>query len=69
MEIDANSPDGNAYCIMGYVRRLLWDSGRELESPVVMARMKSSNYDNLCKVAEEVTFGSITVVNRGEDHE
>ncbi len=64
MEIDAKSPDGNAFTIMGYVTRLLKDASRGDEVETVMDRMKSGNYDNLCKVAEEVTYGSIKVVNR-----
>ena len=69
MEIDAKAPEGNAWCIMGVVKRLLEDTDRHDEIDTVMERMKSGNYDNLCKVAKEVTFGSITVVNRGENHE
>ena len=69
MEIDAKAPEGNAVFIMGAVRRLLADAGRADEIPGVTLRMKSGNYENLCKVAEEVTYGSITVVNRGEDHD
>lgn len=69
MEIDAKTPEGNSLVIMGIVSQLLEDSGRSDEIKDVMERMKSGNYGNLCKVAEEVTFGSITVVNRGEDHE
>jgi hypothetical protein len=68
MEIDARSPDGNAFAIMGYVSRLLKAAGREDELPAVMERMRSGDYRNLCAVAEEVTFGSIKVVNLdGED--
>ncbi len=70
MEIDARSPDGNAFAIMGYVRRLLQDSGRMKGWPKAEERMYAGNYDNLCAVAEEVTYGSIRVVNRrGENDE
>ena len=64
MEIDARSPDGNAFVIMGYVRRLLRESGRSKEWPLIQTKMLSGDYENLCKVAEEATYGSIVVVNR-----
>lgn len=62
MEIDKSSPQGNAFYILGAVSKLLKDVGREDEIPDVMKRMKSGDYENLCKVAEEVTHGSIKVV-------
>ena len=64
MKIDARKPEGNVFFIMGMVERLLKDSGRSREWPAVEKRMKASNYDNACDVAEEVTYGSIKVVNR-----
>lgn len=59
MIIDRSSPDGNAFAIMGYVRTLLRAAGRADELPAVLERMQSGDYDNLCAVAEEVSFGSI----------
>tara|TARA_Y100000310_G_scaffold341331_1_gene440141 strand:+ start:75 stop:281 length:207 start_codon:yes stop_codon:yes gene_type:complete len=64
MEIDAKSPEGNAYAIMGYVQRLLKEVDRFVEWPAIQERMMSGDYDNLCDVAEEVTYGTIKVVNR-----
>ena len=64
MEIDAKSPEGNVNYIMAVVSRLLEDSGRGDQVKSAMERMRSGNYDNACKVAEEVTYGSIVVVNR-----
>lgn len=64
MEIDARSPDGNAYAIMAYVRRLLYETDQKEKWPDIQKRMESGDYDNLCKVAEEATYGSITIVNR-----
>ena len=64
MQIDARSTLGNAYYIMGAVEDLLKKVGRADEVAGVMQRMKSGDYENLCQVAEEVTFGSIQVVNR-----
>ena len=69
MEIDAKSPDGNPNVIIGLVRRLLIDTDQADKWPEVRQRMKSGDYDNLCKVAEEVTYGSITVVNRDSEPE
>lgn len=63
MKIDATSPDGNAYVIMGMVRRLLYNSGRGDEWEGVLKKMTSGDYKNLCAVAEEVTHGAVTVVN------
>lgn len=64
MDIDAKSPSGNAFAIMGYVKELLKDVGRGKEWPEISARMMGGDYNNLCKIAEEVTNGSICVVNR-----
>ena len=64
MKIDAQSPNGNGLEIMGGFQQLLKDADRENEIENVMKRMMSGNYDNLCNVAEEVTHGSIKVVNR-----
>ena len=69
MEIDAKSPHGNAWYIISAVRKLLIDVGRGDEANKVSGRMRSGNYENLCNIAEEVTNGSITIVNRnGEDN-
>ena len=65
MEIDAQSEDGNVFVVMATVRRLLKDIGRMDRWPAVEARMKEGDYNHACDVAEEVTYGSIKVVNRG----
>lgn len=62
MKIDKSSPEGNAYFIMGQVHRLLKTVGREKEWPKAQKEMTSGNYENLCRVAKEITFGSIEVV-------
>jgi hypothetical protein len=67
MDIIKSSPDGNAWAIMGYVRRLFKEAGRMDEWPEVQKRMTSGDYDNLCQVAEEVTHGSIRVVDCEEE--
>jgi len=65
VEIDAQSEDGNVFVVMATVRRLLKDIGRMDRWPAVEARMKEGDYNHACDVAEEVTYGSIKVVNRG----
>lgn len=67
MKIDAHSPHGNVFVVMATVRRLLVDIGREDRWPAVEARMKSGDYDHACDVAEDVSYGSICIVNRGNE--
>lgn len=67
MEIDVSSPDGNSFVIMGYVICLLRDAGRGKEILGVLKRMQSGDYENVKKVAEEVTYGSITFYDSIED--
>lgn len=70
MKIDAKSSQGNAWFIIVQVRKLLIEVGRENEVRGYTSRMRAGDYENLCKVAEEATNGSIVVVNRnGEDNE
>jgi len=64
MLIDAKAPEGNVYFVMAVVHRLLKDIGREDKWAEVEKRMKSGDYNNACDVAEEVTHGSIRVINR-----
>ncbi len=64
MEIDATGPDGNAFAIMGYLRRLMVDTGRRNEVKTVLAQCMAGSYDQLCERVEEESFGSIVVVNR-----
>lgn len=67
MEIDIASPDGNALAIMGYTHELIKAAGRGDEWPDIQQRMKGGNYDNLCKIAEEETYGSITFYDSRKD--
>ncbi len=62
MKISACRPEGNAYAVMGHVESLLRSTGRRDEIPAIMERMKSGDYRHLCRVAEEVSFGTIMVV-------
>ena len=67
MEIDATKPEGNAIHVMGYVQDLLEQVGRSDEWLEIVGRMKSGDYENLCQVAEDVTNGSIRVINRASE--
>lgn len=69
MLIDARKPEGNAFGIMAVVRDLLMQADRSAEWPAVQKRMMEGNYDHLCDVAEEVSFGSIKVIGREGDEE
>ena len=69
MIIDVTSPDGNAFAIIGYVRRLLKAAGREDEIKATVDRMMSGDYANLCAVATEATNGSIEFYDPREDEE
>jgi hypothetical protein len=61
MIIRKDRPEGNAYAVIGAVQNLLKQAGRQAEWPAIRARMMEGDYDNLCAVAKEVTFGSIEV--------
>ena len=43
--------DGNAFMVMGYVRRALIESGHEDKVEEYFAKAKSGNYDNLVAVS------------------
>ena len=62
MKIHKDRPEGNAFYIMGVVHKLLKEVGREAEWPEIQKKMMSGDYENLCNVAKEATFGSIEVV-------
>ena len=63
MIIDRKSPNGNAFVIMGYVHQLLKAASRDGEWPEIQKKMMAGDYKNLCKIATESTFGSITFKN------
>ena len=67
MQIRKDSPEGNAYCLMGIVHKLLKQTGRGKEWPHIQKRMKSGDYENLCRVANEVTRGSIEMIDDNEE--
>lgn len=66
MKIYSNRPEGNAFAIIGTVRKLFKETDRMDEWPAVSERMMNSDYANLCAVVKEVTFGSIEVVSADE---
>ena len=69
MIIDRTAPEGNAYAIMGTVTALMRASGCADELPAIMVRMRSGDYNNLCRIATEVSNGSITFCDGEEDDE
>ena len=64
MVIDAHGPDGNAFAIMARVKQVLQDMGRSEEWSDARRKMMAGDYETLCTVAEEVTGGTIQIVNR-----
>jgi hypothetical protein len=69
MVIERKSPTGNAFVIMGVVQRLLRETGRSDEWPATREAMQAGDYDNLCRVAEEVSHRTITFTDNGESVE
>lgn len=67
--IDKSGPEGNAFHIMAYVNKFLKMAGRSAEWPEIQKEMMSSNYEDLCKVAERVTSGAVQVVDGDDDEE
>ena len=61
MKIPKDSPEANAFSVMAAVHQLLKAVDRNDEWPDIQKRMMSGDYENLCKTAKEVTFGSIEV--------
>ena len=67
MIIDKSAPEGNAFAVMGFVRRLLKETDRLDEWPAAQERMQSGDYNNLCAVASEVTYGAIEFIGPDAD--
>jgi hypothetical protein len=59
MDISKSQPEGNAFAILGAVKQLLKNVGREDEVEETMTAMMAGTYDELCAYATWVTFGSI----------
>ena len=64
IEIDLTGPDGNAFVILGYVKKL----GRQLGYPDakvqdILKQMRSGDYENLISVFDK-EFGSVVTLYR-----
>jgi len=61
--IDSTSPQGNAFAVMGLVKKVLQEMGKsKTEINEAMEAMQSGDYDNLCEIASDVTDGFVKVV-------
>ena len=61
--IDSTSSEGNAFYIMGIVKKVLQQMGEsKTEIEKAMRKMESSDYENLCRVANEITDGFVEIV-------
>ena len=54
-QVDLSGPEGNAYALLGYARKLAAQLGRD-PGPI-LERMKSGDYENLIQVFDE-EFGN-----------
>lgn len=55
MKYSLTDIDGNAFCIMGYVvKAMLRENFSESEIDAYLADCKSSNYDHLIQVSDEM---------------
>lgn len=61
VEIDLTGPDGNAFALIGYARRLADQLG--LDKNKIQSEMMSGNYENLINVFEK-NFGEFVVLYR-----
>ena len=61
-EIDKTSTLGNSFYIMGLVVKVMKEMGKDQdEIDEAMEAMKSGDYDDLCRTAEDVTQGYVIV--------
>lgn len=59
--IDISGPDGNAFALMGYARKLAKEIG--LDASAITAEMMEGDYDNLLDVFEK-HFGEVVTLIR-----
>ena len=59
--INRETPEGNAYYIMGTVKRVLRDNGYQNLEREYVTKATSGNYNNLCNVSKE--YVNISFVN------
>tara|TARA_R100000789_G_C2961933_1_gene138199 strand:- start:3 stop:197 length:195 start_codon:yes stop_codon:yes gene_type:complete len=61
--IDSTSSQGNAFFIIGMVKKILQEMGKsKTEITEAVEKMQDGDYDNLCTIANEVTDGFVEVV-------
>lgn len=55
VRLNLNSPDGNAFAIMGTVKKVL-EAAKVSEGVIdsILKEMKSSDYDHLCEIAGRI---------------
>jgi hypothetical protein len=61
LEIDLTGPDGNAYALIAYARRL--SKQLEMDGDEIISEMMSSDYENLIRVFDK-NFGSFVTLYR-----
>ena len=59
--IDLTGPDGNAFNLMGYVRRFAAQLG--LDSSIIIKEMMAGDYENLLQVFDNY-FGDYVILER-----
>jgi hypothetical protein len=59
--IDLTGPDGNAFALMGYAKRLARQIG--IEPQPIIEEMMSGNYENLLEVFDR-NFGDFVILER-----
>jgi hypothetical protein len=59
--IDLTGPDGNAFVLMGYARRLARQIG--IDPKPIIEEMMSGNYENLLEVFDR-NFGDFVILER-----
>lgn len=59
--IDLTGPEGNAFCLMGYAKKL--SRQLDIDGNKVIEEMKSGDYENLIKVFDSY-FGDYVILER-----
>ena len=61
--IDSTSPQGNAFYIIGMVKKVLQEMGKsKTEIAEAVEKMQEGDYNDLCETANSVTDGFVEVV-------
>jgi hypothetical protein len=61
--IDRESPNGNAFNILGVAVQLMREKGYTAEqAEAVLEEMKSGDYDNLCSVFEQTFCDDVELI-------